>query len=303
MGEWVRVILLRDVEFWTKTRARRIARLLTFLFYVYLGVFLLLLWLENRLLYPGWSFRHGSEPPPANVEVQDVWLTSSAGDKIHAWWSAPPGWTPSDGALIYSHGNGGDLTSRSWHIPNIRKTLGKIGVLNYDYPGYGKSGGKPSEPGCYASGEAAWEWLVTEKQVAARDIVLVGESLGGGVAIELAVRHPEARMVVLASAFASFPDMATKTFPWLPARYFVTNQYDNRLKISTLKMPVFIGHCPNDNVVPYWQGQELAAKANEPKKFVTVQGVGHNSQMAPEFWSGLKLFVEQLRQESAKKEN
>src|SRR5262245_10017560 len=126
------------------------------------------------------------EPPPDDLNVREINLPLSTGGWATGWFTAPDGWTPADGAALYSHGNGGNLSNRGEILRLIRDHLGRA-VLGHEYPGYGISPGAPTEAACYASGEAGFDWLLQQK-VVADEVILVGESLGAGVAVELATR-------------------------------------------------------------------------------------------------------------------
>src|SRR5262245_22549517 len=131
-------------------RLRRAAfRLLRSAAIIYLGVLVLMMLLENRLIYQGTqATQHWLSAPPG---TEDVSLTAPDGTKLHAWWRPCP---DGEGALLYCHGNGGNLSHRGSMCAQLGDTL-KCGVLIVDYPGYGKSEGEPSEAGCYAAAQAA----------------------------------------------------------------------------------------------------------------------------------------------------
>src|SRR5262249_54030964 len=151
--------------------------------------------LENWLVYyPTSASQEWHEPP--NARVQDIELLSADGTRIHAWWCPVEG---ARGALLYCHGNAGNLSQRVGSVAGLQHIL-KESVLIFDYPGYGKSGGKPSEAGCYAASEAAYQWLVDKQQIPPERILLYGGSLGGGVAVDLASRRP-CRALVLVKTF------------------------------------------------------------------------------------------------------
>jgi fermentation-respiration switch protein FrsA (DUF1100 family) len=268
---------------------RRPVRLLAVGGGAYVGILVLLLTQENHLLYRGDTAQESWEPMPAGVAVEEVTLTSADGTPIHCWWSAPAGWTPERGAMLYSHGNGGNLSHRGRQLARWQRKLG-VGVLLYDYPGYGKSGGRPSEAGCYAAADAAYDWLIKTQHVPGERIILYGGSLGGAVAIDLATRHPH-RVLITAAAFSSFPDMAQVKFPWLPGRYLVRNRYDNVGKIATLHRPVLIAHGTADELVPFRQGEELFAAANEPKQFFRIEGGPHDESPGPAFEEAVRRFL------------
>jgi fermentation-respiration switch protein FrsA (DUF1100 family) len=243
---------------------------------------------ENTLLFSGASTARAWNEPPTSLHVSEVTLSSDDGAAIHGWFTAPEGWQPSQGAVLISHGNGNNLSSMGECLARWRDRLGRA-VLVYDYPGYGKSTGRPSEAGCYASGEAARQWLIENQHVPAGEIILVGESLGGAIAVELASRH-SARLLVLHSAFTSFPDVAQARVPWVPARYLVRNQMKNYDKIGRLHCPVVITHGTADKTVPFAHGERLFAEANEPKKFVRMEGDGHHPPTNAEFFDTVRQF-------------
>jgi len=187
----------------------------------YLGVIIVLMALENFLLFrPMKAAEEWLQPP--NRRVQDVELRLEDGTPIHGWWCPQEG---ARGAVLYCHGNAGNLSHRAGAIA-VWQQLMNQSVFIFDYPGYGKSGGKPSEAGCYAAGQAAYDWLTTVGGVPAEQILLHGGSLGGAVAVNLAVRIPH-RALVLVKAFTSIPDMAQRQYPWLPAKWLVRNKFDN----------------------------------------------------------------------------
>jgi fermentation-respiration switch protein FrsA (DUF1100 family) len=290
------VLLKRSDPFWGRSRTRRVLRPVVFFGYCYLGVILLLLALENRFLFQPCTAARDWMPPPAKMPVEDVWLTSADGTSLHGWWTAPDGWEPNQGAVLYCHGNAGNLSHRGGNVRCWREQMG-MAVLIFDYPGYGRSGGKPSEASCYAAGDAAYDWLTHEKKISGGRILLYGGSLGGAFATDLASRRPH-RALVLVKAFTSFPDMAQKEFPWLPARWLVRNRLDNLTKIARCPGPVFIAHGTEDRLVPFSQGERLFAAAPEPKQFFSLVGQEHNDPCGPDFYEALRLFLDRVEKPS-----
>src|SRR5436190_7397734 len=187
------------------TWRRRFRRWTIQLVVCYLGVLVLLLSLENWFLFHPAPADHW-DPPPSEIRAQDVEFVLDNGVTIHAWWCPTESWEPSRGALLYCHGNAGNLSFRGPNIARFQQSLG-IAVLIFDYPGFGRSTGRPTEAGCYAAADAAYDWLIAKQNIAPNDVVLYGRSLGGAVATELATRKPP-RALVLASSFTSIPDMA-----------------------------------------------------------------------------------------------
>jgi fermentation-respiration switch protein FrsA (DUF1100 family) len=245
--------------------------------------------LENRFVFAPTPAVRDWEPPPPDLHIEDVELTSATATPIHAWWMTPPGWRPADGSLLYSHGNAGNLSHRGEGLRRWRDLMG-LAVLIYDYPGYGRSGGRPTEAGCYAAADAAYVWLTDVQKVPSERILLYGGSLGGAVASELASRRPH-RALVLVSAFSSLADMARLVLPWLPAGWFVRRRFNNLARLPACHRPVFIAHGTADRVVPFSQGERLFAVANEPKQFFPMPGYDHNHTPPPAFYEALLQFL------------
>jgi pimeloyl-ACP methyl ester carboxylesterase len=155
---------------------------------------------------------------------------------------------------------------------SLLRTLG-VGVLAVEYPGYGVAGGTPSEQGAYAAAESALSWLRTERGVDDARVVLLGQSLGSGVATEMARRGHGARLVLI-SPFTSVAGMARRLFPFFPAR-FVRHRFDTLSKAASIPVPVLILHGTEDEVVPFSMGERLAA-AFPQARLVQIPGGQHN---------------------------
>ena len=281
------VLTLRAPAYWERSWKHRLARLAIYVAVCYVAILVFLLLLEDTFLYGPADVDLGN--PPAGIEAENVEMTSRLGDRIHAWWSVPHGWKPEQGAVIFCHGNGGNLSLRAGALPHWTGELG-LAVLLFDYPGYGRSSGTPSEAGCYAAGDAAYDWLTDVQTVPVERIILYGGSLGGGIATELARRRPH-RALVLVAAFTSFPDMAQLRFPWLPGRWLVRNQFDNLEKIANCRGPVFIAHGTSDDLIPLEQGEHLFAAAREPKRLLRMFHYRHNDLPTDEFYPALHAFL------------
>jgi hypothetical protein len=253
----------------------------------YLGVVLVLLALENALVYHPVRAEQDWDPPP-NARVQDVELSSAGGTLVHAWWCPTEGWDSSRGAVLYCHGNAGNLSHWGATVALWQKELGEA-VLIFDYPGYGRSGGKPSEAGCYAAAGTAYDWL-TRKHIGPERILICGESLGSGVAVDLASRRSH-RALVLISAFTSIPDVAQCIYPWLPARWLMRNRFNNLAKIGRCRAPLFMAHGTADMLVPFSQGRRLFEAASEPKHFFCMDGCDHDHRRDTELRRELRLFL------------
>jgi fermentation-respiration switch protein FrsA (DUF1100 family) len=271
-----------------RRRARRfVLRWLVLLGFVYVGVVLVFLALERSLVFrPDTAAESWSKPE--HPDTRDVWLASADGTKLHGWWLPPADLAA--GAVLVAHGNGGNITHRGRMAADLNRVLG-AGVLLFDYPGYGKSEGRPTEKGCYAAGEAAYRWLTDEAKVPANRVVLLGESLGGGTAVELGTRHDH-RALVLVFTFTSLPAVAKVHYRWLPTHTLMRTRFDNLSKIGRCPRPVFLAHGTADEVVPFAHGEALYAAAKEPKTFLRLDGFTHNLMLGDQFYDGLKRFLD-----------
>jgi fermentation-respiration switch protein FrsA (DUF1100 family) len=266
---------------------RRAARWLVLLGLTYLGIVAVFWFLERRLVFPATSAAE-EWLDPEDKRSQDVTFTSADGATIHGRWIPPE--APERGAVLVFNGNGGNLTHRGRLAAQFRQTLG-AGVLLFDYPGYGKNPGTPTEEGCYAASEAAYTWLTDEQKVPPNRIILCGQSLGGGPAVELATKHDH-RALVLIYTFASVPAVAKDRFPFLPTHTLMRTRFDNLGKIARCPRPVFIVHGTDDRVIGIHHSEQLFAAANEPKHFLRIPDFGHSALIGEPFTSELASFLQ-----------
>ena len=236
----------------------------------YGAVMLLVFLFQPRLIYfPQVEREHTTTPRAAGLDFEDVALHTADGIKLHGWWVPA---RDTRGTVLLMHGNAGNISHRLGYLTMFNR-LG-YSVLLFDYRGYGKSGGSPGEEGTYLDAKAAWQHLTEARNLKSQDIVIVGESLGGGVATWLALKYPP-RALVLASTFTSVPDMGAQVYPWLPVRLLARIVYDNIARIREIQVPVMIAHSRGDDIIPFAHGQALFAAAREPKQFLELAG-GHN---------------------------
>jgi hypothetical protein len=221
----------------------------------------------NSAVYDPLRYPDGLWNIQREVGATDVWLTTSDGIKLNAWWIAAP---QARLATVFFHGNGGNLTHRVEHMRAI--VAAGSSLLIPDYRGYGKSEGHPSEAGLYMDADAAYQWLIEQGHSAER-IVIQGESLGSAVAIDLAARKPCAG-VVLEAPFNSASQVAAGILPFLGP--LIMRAFDSKRKIGKIRAPMFFMHGDRDEVIPFELGQDLYAAAPDPKSFWTIAGAGHN---------------------------
>ena len=258
---------------------------------VYAGLSLYLyVFQENYIYFPDLPSREvDASPTDAGLPFESLKIRTEDGEMLDGWFvPAPAG----RGTLLYLHGNGGNIG----HRVDIIRTFHSLGfgVLIFDYRGYGRSTGKPSEEGTYRDALAAWNYLTQERRIPAQHIVLFGESLGGSIAAWLAERHPP-RALVIYAAFTSVPDMAKVLYPFLPTGLIARYRYDTRAALARVHSPLLILHSTEDEIIPYSHAQELLTIAPEPKKLVSLRG-GHNDAIFVSgdiFEQALKEFLHQ----------
>lgn len=256
----------------------------------YIGVIIVLASLENRLVYPGAYDRSWSEPPP-ELEIENIFLPLDHNTLIHGWWTLTPDWSPDKGAILYSHGNGGNLSHRADLLNRWKNELG-LPILIYDYPAYGKSTGQPTEQLCYSACDLAYRWLTEQQRVPPDRILLLGSSLGGAITIECATRHP-CRMVICCSTFTSLQDMAKRQFPWLPVRWFMRHNMNSLERIDKINAPIYLVHGTADTLVPHQMSEQLHAVARDPKQLLLLPGHPHTHPDQPEFFNSLRQFLKE----------
>ncbi|MCP4591306.1 MAG: alpha/beta hydrolase [bacterium] len=244
--------------------------------------------LQARLVYfPDRDY--WTTPGDAGLEYEDLTLTTEDGIAIAAWYVPQ---RQAKGTVLFCHGNAGNIADR---IPSIQSfhDLGYC-VLIFDYRGYGRSMGKPTEEGTYRDAEAAWRYLVDTRHESPERIVFFGRSLGGAVAIDLATRHSPAALVV-ESTFTSLVDIGKLQYPFLPVNWLCKYRYESIDKVSALKCAKLFIHGREDRLVPFDNGRRLYDASREPKTFMETPG-GHNDggfEYSPEHTRKLEAWLEQ----------
>jgi fermentation-respiration switch protein FrsA (DUF1100 family) len=241
--------------------------------------------LERSLAFQPAKYPAG-EWQPSEVPVEDAWFLADDGTKLHGWFLDHA--EPRAVALVL-HGNGGNITllSEALAILNQRH---RLAVMAVDYRGYGQSEGRPTETGILQDARAARRWLSRRVGVSEREIVLMGHSLGGSVAVDLAA-NDGARGLVLTSTFTSLPDVAKSHMPLLPVRAVMTMRMESLRKISNYHGPLLISHGDADEVIPIEQGFPLFEAANEPKQFIRNRGGRHNDPQPEAYRKALDEFI------------
>lgn len=226
---------------------------------------------QNKMVFlanmPGRTL--DATPEDIGFAYEDVSITNSKNVRLHGWF------IPAEQAratVLFFHGNAGNISHRLDSIAIFREL--NLDVLIIDYSGYGQSEGRPSEHGTYHDAQAAWDYLVNDRQIASGNIVIFGRSLGGAVASWLAAQTTPAA-VILESAFTSAPDMAYRLYPFLPVRLLTRLKYPVKENVKRLSSPLLLIHSKQDEIIPYDMGESIFAAAPEPKQMLTLTG-DHN---------------------------
>jgi fermentation-respiration switch protein FrsA (DUF1100 family) len=235
------------------------------------------------IYYPSRS--QSGDPASVGLAFRDIAFSAEDGVKLHGW--LIPGRTPT--TLLYSHGNGGNITDRLSIARILSDQLG-VGLFMYDYRGYGRSEGAPSEAGLVRDAIGA-RAAVLREGVTPEHVVYYGRSLGAAVSVDLALAHPP-RAVVLESPFASVRAVANAVIPG--AGFLFRTRWDTLSKISHLRAPLLILHGDADEIIPYAQGRAIFEAAPEPKTFVTIRGGRHYHMNTAwsDYWSAWRSFLE-----------
>ncbi|WP_028575184.1 alpha/beta hydrolase [Desulfonatronovibrio hydrogenovorans] len=246
-----------------------IASLSGIFFFFYLVFLGYAYFFQHRLVYVPYSSLQG-DPAQIGLGFQEVYIDSRNGNRVHAWFIPA---AQERAVVLFCHGNAGNISHRLQTISYLHSL--DVSVLIFDYQGYGRSSGKPSEINTYADARAAWDYLVGTRRIDPDRIFIFGRSLGGAVAADLAAKTDPAG-VILESTFTSVIDLGSELFRFLPVRLLSRFEYNTLDKLRNISAPTLIIHSPDDEIIPHSHGQRLYESATEPKHFQEIRG-GHNT--------------------------
>jgi uncharacterized protein len=239
-------------------------------FIMLLGLFFR--WFERSNIYfPTKEMEY--TPSQYRLKFEEVTFITKDRKTINAWYIPASDTVKSVGTLLFCHGNAGNISDRLAKL-NMFHDL-KLNTLIFDYRGYGKSKGKPSEKGTYRDAMAAYEYLLSRKDVDTTKIILYGESLGCAIAIELAKRKVNAAALICESPFTLIAAVGKEFYPLLPTKLIVSNKYDSLSKIGQVTIPKLFIHSRNDEIMGFYHSEKLLAASPEPKELVVIKG-SHN---------------------------
>jgi fermentation-respiration switch protein FrsA (DUF1100 family) len=210
-------------------------------------------------------------PGDRGLSFEDVFFTTSDGVKLHGWFV--PG--RNELTLVWFHGNAGNIGHRVDNLAEMHRYLG-VNIFIFDYRGYGRSEGSPTEAGTYLDAQGAVDYLRGRPSVDPNRLVLFGRSLGCAIAAEAASKS-QPYALVLESPFTSVQAMAKRVYPFLPgAGRLVRTRYDCLSRVGSVGAPVMVLHGDQDSIVPYEMGREVYEAASPPKRFYRIEGADHN---------------------------
>lgn len=245
---------------------------LLFLFLVGYAVLVVLIYIFQRQLQ---YFPHREDPgtpAQAGLPGMSVVRVRTVDDLELVGWFAPPR-NKSGKVVVIFHGNAGNISHRAIKAAHFMDR--GYGVYLAEYRGYGGNAGRPSEQGLYTDADAALSWLESQGYNPAQ-FVIYGESIGTGVAVEMAQRW-QPQQLILEAPFTSAIDVAKLTYFWLPVNFLMKDRFDSLSKIAKVKTALLIVHGDEDGVIPIDFAQKLYEAANHPKEFITINGGAHNN--------------------------
>jgi len=202
--------------------------------------------------------------------INETFISSKDGIKLQLWQhQAKPNYT----TIVYFHGNAFHLGERAAKFSTFADE--GFGLVVVSYRGFGKSDGSPNEQGIYDDARAAIDYALTELHIPQQQLIYFGESLGSGVAVQMATERPPA-FLVLEAAYTSVETRSAELYPFIiGVRYLVMDKYNSLAKISHINCPLVMLHGDKDSIIPLSHAHKLFAAANQPKELIVYQGVNH----------------------------
>ena len=270
-----------------ESRFHRATNLLWRLAKIFIATFvlvvLLMMFLENALIFPAPRYPEGDW----DHGLEDIYFASADGTQLHGVLVEHPA---PDVHIMFCHGNGEHVAYNCDLVRHYHQKLNAT-VFAFDYRGYGRSDGRPHETGVLQDGHAAHEWFADRAGIEPDQIVLIGRSLGGAVAVDLASANG-AKALVLERTFTSMPDVAARLYPFLPIRLLMRTQFDSAAKIGSFDGPILQSHGTEDSLVPHELGRKLFnAATSRQKEFYDEVGLGHNDAYSDGYRDTLERFI------------
>ncbi len=222
----------------------------------------------------------------SGLPLEDVWFQAEDGTKLFGWYVQASSAAP---VLLWCHGNAGNVIHRLDNLAELYR-MG-LSVFIFDYRGYGRSAGKPSEEGLYQDALAAYSYLAGTRGIRPDRLILFGRSLGASVAGTVASQKPAAGLI-LESPFPSIAAMARAHYGWLPMHWLLSGRFPLGERLARVSIPVLVIHGDRDDIVPIALAREVFNAAREPKSFFVIEGADHNDT----YQVGGRAYFQRLRQ-------
>ena len=253
---------------------------------IYISLLVLLFIFQRNLMYHPEENNYSGDK--LEVEVEKVKILTSDGINLQGWFHKKD--LKRFKTIIYFHGNAGKLENRI-HKLNHFKDM-DVNFLIIAWRGFSGNKGKPSEKGLYIDANSAIKWL-KKLGLKEKDIILYGESLGTGVATEIAQSNNYAGLI-LETPFTSMIEAAKNFYPYIPVSLLLKDKYDNQNKIKNINTPVLVMHGEVDQIVPFWMGKKIYENANQPKYSHFTKFDDHMMEYDEKLLFALKTFVKSL---------
>ncbi len=246
-------------------------------------VLLVFLWQERMIFFP----RAISAPHSQQAFQQQAVTVEHQGTALHGWWIENESATPFSPVMIYYGGNAEELSAM---LPQHDQWPFSA-MLLMNYRGYGDSEGSPSAKHLREDAVYLFDWLLKEKQITPEQVVLVGRSLGSGVAVHVASERP-VKAVILVAPYDSLASVAKHHYPWLPVSWLLRHQFDSLSLAPTMQVPLLTVVGEQDRIIPPQFSLNLSNQWAGKTSLVTIEGMDHNTiSLSPQFWQALREFV------------
>ena len=253
---------------------------------IYASVLILLFIFQRNLMYhPEENNYFGDK---LEVEIEKVKIKTADNIDLLGWLHKKD--LNKFKTIVYFHGNAGKLENRI-HKLNHFKNM-DVNFLIISWRGFSGNSGKPSEEGLYKDGKSTINWL-KKMGIVDKDIILYGESLGTGVATEIAQNNNFAGLI-LETPFTSMIEAAKNFYPYIPVSLLLKDKYDNQNKIKNINIPVLVMHGEVDQIVPFWMGEKIYEIANQPKYSHFTKFDDHMMEYDEKLLLALKKFIKSL---------
>jgi fermentation-respiration switch protein FrsA (DUF1100 family) len=237
---------------------------------IYIFLIALMFFMQRDMMY----FTNAEKPSLKQTGITDlteISIKTEDNFTLFGWYKAPD--TPQKPTIVWFHGNASNVSiTAARAAPYLQKGYGLLAV---EYRGYSGNPGSPTEQGLYEDARAFIGWL-KENGTPENNIIVYGESIGTGPAVQIATEHSALHTLILESPFTSTVDAATFHYPYVPVKWLVKDRYENLSKIKNIKAPLIVVYGNKDRVIPHYLGEKLFNAAPQPKSLVVIEGGDHN---------------------------